>query len=171
MKLRLANTDDLPQLKVVFDEIIENMNRQNIEIYWDEVYPYEYFIKDIDRKHLYILDDNGTIAAAFALSDSFGEIEGVQWQDNAAKALYLERLGVNVKYQHKGVSVTALRAAIAVAAAQNAEYLRLFVVDVNTPAVKLYEKCGFKRANGLYFEPIDDFFLPELCYEIKTTAS
>lgn len=171
MKLRLANTDDLPQLRIVFDEIIENMNRQNIEIYWDEVYPYEYFVKDIESRHLYILEDNGVIAAAFALSDSFGEIEGVRWQDNSAKAVYLERLGVNVKYQHKGVSSEALREAIAVAASQGAEYLRLFVVDVNFPAVKLYEKYGFKKADGLYYEPVDDFLLPELCYEIKTTAS
>lgn len=171
MKLLLAQTDDLPQLKAVFDDIIENMNRQNIEIYWDEVYPYEYFVKDIEHKHLYILEDNGVIAAAFALSDSFGAVEGVQWQNNEAKALYLERLGVNVSYQHKGVSSVALREAISVAAAQNAEYLRLFVVDVNTPAVKLYEKYGFERADGLYYEPVDDFFLPELCYEIKTTSS
>lgn len=171
MKLRLARTDDLPQLRVVFDEIIENMNRQNIEIYWDEVYPYNYFVKDIEKKHLYILEDNGVIAAAFAVSDSFDNTDGVQWQNNDAKAAYLERLGVNVKYRHKGVSSEALSGAVAVAASQGAEYLRLFVVDVNIPAVKLYEKFGFGRADGLYYEPVDDFFLPELCYEIKTTAS
>lgn len=37
-----------------------------------------------------------------------------------------------------------------------AEYLRLFVVDINEPAINLYVKNGFKKAEGVYDEVIDD---------------
>ena len=36
MNFRMANMDDLPQLKVVYEKIIEEMNCNNIEI-WDEI--------------------------------------------------------------------------------------------------------------------------------------
>ena len=36
MNFRMANMDDLPQIKVVYEKIIEEMNCNNIEI-WDEI--------------------------------------------------------------------------------------------------------------------------------------
>ena len=38
MNFRMAKMDDLPQLKVVYEKIIEEMNCNNIKI-WDEIYP------------------------------------------------------------------------------------------------------------------------------------
>lgn len=32
MRLRLANSYDLPQLKIVYEKIIDNMNKNNIQI-------------------------------------------------------------------------------------------------------------------------------------------
>ena len=37
MNFRMAKMDDLPQLKVVYEKIIEEMNCNNIDI-WDEIY-------------------------------------------------------------------------------------------------------------------------------------
>lgn len=36
-----------------------------------------------------------------------------------------------------------------------------FVVDINKPALDLYEKCGFKRAGGIYQERI----APDLVFQ------
>lgn len=48
------------------------------------------------------------------------------------------------------------------------EYLRLFVVDINIPAIQLYEKNGLTKAEGFYDEVFDDgFVLHEYGYEIK----
>ena len=50
----------------------------------------------------------------------------------------------------------------------NAEYLRLFVVDINIPAIQLYTKKEFVKVNGVYNEIFDDgFVLHEHGYEIK----
>ena len=49
-----------------------------------------------------------------------------------------------------------------------ARYLRLFVVDINEPAIQLYEKNNFSKAKGIYDEVFDDgFILHEFGYEIK----
>ena len=40
---------------------------------------------------------------------------------------------------------------------RGAEYLRLLVVDYNRPAIRLYEKCGFRRAGGAFGQPRERF--------------
>jgi ribosomal protein S18 acetylase RimI-like enzyme len=39
---------------------------------------------------------------------------------------------------------------------KSAEYLRLFVVDRNEPAIRLYRKNGWNLAGGIYEEVIDE---------------
>lgn len=55
-----------------------------------------------------------------------------------------------------------------IAREQGAEYLRLFVADINRPAIQLYEKNGFTRVKGVYKEIFDDgFLLYEHGYEVR----
>ena len=125
MHLRLAKMDDLPQLKVVYREIINNMNNENIEI-WDDIYPCEFFYNDIENNSLYVLVENDEIVAAF-----------VKWKNEHHKALYIDRFGVNVNYLRKGIGSIMLNKAISLAKEKGAESLRLFVVDINEPAINL----------------------------------
>ena len=60
MNFRMAKMDDLPQLKVVYKKIIEEMNYNNIDI-WDEIYPCEFFKEDIENKCLYLFINVKTI--------------------------------------------------------------------------------------------------------------
>jgi len=155
MNLRLANMDDLPQLKSVYKKIVENMNSNNIQI-WDEIYPCEFFSDDIANNRLYILVDNDDIAAAFALCESNSGEKHVEWANDLEKVLYIDRFGVNVNYLRKGIGSVMLKEAIALAKDRAAKYLRLFVVDINEPAINLYIKNGFKKVKGIYDEIIDD---------------
>ncbi|NRT87396.1 hypothetical protein [Clostridium beijerinckii] len=69
MNLRLAKLNDLPKLKAMYGNIIDDMDRNNIPI-WDEIYPCEFFSKDIENNRLYLLvekDDN--IVGSFALCE------------------------------------------------------------------------------------------------------
>ena len=45
MNFRMAKMDDLPEFKVVYEKIIEEMNYNNIDI-WDEIYPLLHMIQD-----------------------------------------------------------------------------------------------------------------------------
>ena len=167
MDFRQAVMQDLPQLKDMYKRIIKNMNEQNIQI-WDDIYPCEFFEDDIKNNQLYILLKNGEIVSAFVLSDTNSGETAVEWNDNHAKAVYIDRLGVNIKYLKKGLGSLMLDKAKEIAKTLNAEYLRLFVVDINIPAIQLYTKKEFVKVNGVYNEIFDDgFVLHEHGYEIE----
>lgn len=155
MDFRLAVMQDLLQLKAVYKDIIQDMNNKQIQI-WDDVYPCEFFEEDIRNHRLYVLLEKDEIFAAFVLCDTNAGEKSVEWQDEQRKALYLDRLGVNIKYTGKGIGSLMLEKAKEAAKKLGAEYLRLFVVDINEPAIHLYVKNGFRRANGVYDEVIDD---------------
>lgn len=167
MDFRQAVMQDLPQLKDMYKRIIKDMNEQNIQI-WDDIYPCEFFEDDIKNNQLYILLNNGEIVSAFVLSDTNSGETAVEWNNNHAKAVYIDRLGVNVKYSKKGIGSLMLDKAKEIAKTLNAEYLRLFVVDINIPAIQLYNKKEFIKVNGVYNDIFDDgFVLHEHGYEIK----
>lgn len=169
MEFRLANINDLSQLKAVYRNIIHNMNKENIHI-WDETYPCEFFSNDITNNSLYILTENKEILSAFTLCDSNAGSEFVKWKNENKRALYIDRFGVNINYLRKGIASIMLQKARMLARDQGIEYLRLFVVDINKPAINLYIKNGFQKANGIYEEIIDDdIVLHELGFEIETS--
>lgn len=167
MNFRLAKLQDLPQLKTVYRDIIKDMNNHQIQI-WDDIYPCEFFEQDIISKRLYLLLNNDDIVSAFAVCNANAGEQSLIWKNNNAKALYLDRLGVNVNYTRKGIGSFMLTKAQEAARALDADYLRLFVVDINEPAIQLYTKNGFSRADGIYNEIIEkDFILQEYGYEIR----
>ena len=166
MDLRLAKKSDLPQLKTMYEKIIGNMNKNNIQI-WDEIYPCEFFQDDIESKSLYILTEDNDMVAAFALCESNDGEDHLAWENVKEKALYIDRFGVNVNYLRQGIGRLMLKNAMELAKQKDAKYLRLFVVDINKPAINLYLKNGFKRVDGIYEKKIDDFVLHEYGFEIK----
>lgn len=166
MDLRLAKKSDLPQLKTMYEKIIDSMNKNGIQI-WDEIYPCAVFQDDIENERLYILPGNNDIVAAFALCETNDGEAHLKWENVNEKALYIDRLGVNVNYPRQGIGGFMLKNAMELAKQKNAKYLRLFVVDINKPAINLYLKSGFKRVNGIYEERIDDFVLREYGFEIE----
>jgi len=167
MDFRLADKADLPQLKAVYGKIIYNMNKNNIQI-WDEIYPCEIFPNDVENGCLYVMTENDEIVSAFALYSSNAGKDYVEWENKQSKALYMDRFGVNVNYLRNGAGSKALGFAVEIAKEKGAEYLRLFVVDINKAAINFYIKNGFERAQGIYEERIDDdLILHEFGFELK----
>lgn len=167
MEFRLARMSDLESIKTMYKEIIENMNRQGINI-WDDIYPCEFFAEDINNDRLYVLKTKDEILSAFVLGKSSSGENAVEWKEPDAKAIYLDRLGVNVKYSRAGIGRLMLEKAKEIARSNDAEYLRLFVVDTNVPAIRLYENNNFIKAKGIYEERFEDgFCLYEFGYEIE----
>lgn len=155
MNISLAGMNELPDIKAMYARIVADMAMRGLDI-WDEVYPASVLEQDIRQKRLYVLRQSDSMAAAFALCDkSAGEAQ-VQWANPQAKALYLDRLGVDVTMAGKGWGSQALSCAQRIARQMDAEYLRLFVVDANLPAIHFYQKNGYQRAHGVYDEKIDD---------------
>ncbi|WP_321835585.1 GNAT family N-acetyltransferase [Clostridium butyricum] len=167
MNLRLATIYDLPILKTLYEDIVENMKKNNIDI-WDNIYPYIAFNDDIKTNSLYLLiNEKYDIVGCFALCESSSGEKHVKWKNPKVKALYLERLGVNPKFSRQGIGSILLRHAAKIAKENEVNYLRLFVVDINKPAINLYVKNGFSKVHGVYAEKIDGFILREYGFEIK----
>lgn len=167
VKFRLANSGDLSHIKEMFEKIVENMNQNNIRI-WNQYYPFECFEEDIENGRLYVLEEKEDIVAACALCNSHEAESKMEWEKPNAKALYIDRLGVNVNFQSKGYGSLLIKNAIKNAIENQCEYVRLFVVDVNMPAISLYEKNGFQRLDKIYEEKINEqITLKEFVYERK----
>lgn len=167
MEIRLATPSDLPQLKEMFVGIVNNMYQQGIKI-WNEYYPYEEFIFDIEKKQLYLLVEDNVIMATLVVNEE-SNYDCFSWHDKNAKALYLNRLGVNINYLRKGIGVKVLDEAKNIAKSRNLQFLRLTVVDFNIPAIKLYKKYGFIQVKGSFKEyiPERDLTLTEYGFEYK----
>ena len=138
MDFKLATLNDLPQLFDMYKEVVKYMDKIYINI-WDEVYPFEFLKADIERKELYLLFDKDIIVSAFALCQK-NEDDNIGWNDKQAKAIYINRLGVNVNYLQLGIGSLMLNKAEEIAKQKEIKYLRLFVVDFNLPAINLYLK-------------------------------
>ena len=155
MKFRLARTDDLREIKEMYTKLINRMNKVGIEI-WNDIYPCEFFADDIANNNLYILSNENIIVGAFVLCDSNAGETHLKWKKENAKALYLDRLGVNIDFAKQGITTQLLKFATEIAKDKSAEYLRLFVIDINIPAINLYKKNGFIKTDGIYVEKIDE---------------
>ncbi|WP_278627009.1 GNAT family N-acetyltransferase [Thomasclavelia cocleata] len=167
MEFRLAVLNDLVQIKDMYRQIVKSMNENNIQI-WDDIYPCVFFENDIKNNQMYLLIDNNEIISAFVLCNTNAGEKEVRWSHDAGKSIYFDRLGVNIKYSNKGIGSLMIDKAKEIAKSLGCEYLRLFVVDINIPAIKFYIKNGFEKADGMYDEVFDDgFVLHEYGYEIK----
>lgn len=167
MKIRLATMEDLKPVKEMYQQIVHYMNEQKISI-WDDVYPCEFLEEDIKNNQLYLLVKEESIVSAFALCKTNTGEDAVKWEDGKAKVVYIDRFAVCVTHLKRGIGSITLEKAKEIAKTMGAKYLRLFVVDINIPAISLYEKQGFAKAKGIYFEKIDeDLTLQEYGYEIK----
>lgn len=170
-RLRKASGSDLAELKAMYGRIIEKMNADGIAI-WDDFYPCELFENDIRDQQLYVLTDGGTIVSAFTLLDDISGSSSVEWQLSSERPIYLDRFGVNTEYRRCGIASLALEKAQETALSLGADCLRLFVVDINSPAISLYEKNGFIRAKGIFTDIIDDeLVLHEYGYEIRPSEN
>lgn len=167
MIFRVAETEDLPELKHMYKHLINFMNCQNIQI-WNDIYPCEFLEQDVQNNRLYILIKDNEIIAAASLCDDVYEDTSISWKYPAEKALYIDRFAVNMDYSGQGIGNTLLTNLKNVSKNKGAEALRLFIVNFNKLAINLYENNGFTKADGIYKEIIDDCIsLDEIGYEIE----
>ncbi|MBR6567485.1 MAG: GNAT family N-acetyltransferase [Clostridia bacterium] len=166
MNLRLATEKDLPEINRLFYAITKKLDRDGIRI-WDEIYPACAFPDDIERKSLFVLEEYGILISAFALCDPQEDEGSIVWENHESKGVYLFRFGVAPDYLKKGIGTYTLKEAEKIAKERGGEYLRLLVVDYNIPAIRFYEKNGYRKAQGFYVKDQDGLILKEYGYELK----
>ncbi len=168
MELKTARKKDLPALEMMFKSIVENMSKNGITI-WNEFYPYEEFVGDIQNKNLYLMTHENEIVAAFGVYNAVDGQDCFDWKDKGAKAVYLGRVGVKAKFQRQGIGELVLKHALEVTKRKGAKFLRLLVSDANKPAINFYRKNEFTQVMGVYneFSESLDKNIVELGFEME----
>ena len=166
VQVRTAVQSDLESLISMYRRLTAHMEQNGVHI-WDDYYPCPLLEGDIDHGRLYAIFDGEEPMGAFALCRESAGAQKVQWEEQNARAFYIERLGVSVDYLRQGIASTLLEQAAEKARADGAEYLRLFAAVNNPASLSLYRKCGFRQAAGVYREVIDtDWILEEYGFEL-----
>lgn len=163
MHTRLANQDDLPSLMRIVRRVVPLMHSQG-NFQWDETYPNEaIFLADIDRKHLWIAEIDGTVAAVVALTtDPEPDYIHADW-DITQPALVVHRLAVDPVFRGAGLARALLLKAEEVAIAQNLFIVRADTNTQNQATQRLFPSLGYRFAGeiSLQSRPGRRF----LCYE------
>lgn len=162
--VRRAVTDDLPQIIDLIKRVIIKLNEDRIFI-WDDFYPANFIEEEILQQRLYVVSLEENIFSCFALNPVNRGSEKVKWPHVHSKALYLDKFCVDPKYQRQGMGQKIIQEALKISGELGYTSLRLFVVDFNTPALEFYENCEFVRAEGLFFDKIEERTLTEIGFE------
>lgn len=149
MKVVLANKNDLEKINIIITKVIENMNKQGIKI-WNEYYPSECFLGDIEKENLYLLKNNDEIVGMGVLC-GFDESGDVFKFSGTKNNLFLTRFAINVDYLNMGYGKKLLEEMIHIAKNKDMDSIKLAVAKVNIPAIRLYEKYGFKKVDGVFY--------------------
>jgi len=152
MDPRKANEGDLPEVFRIFQDAIRHMRSCGIE-QWDEVYPdLERLREDISEGFLYVLEENGRIAAAFVLTPENDEAYGPgRWRYPAETCGVLHRLCVDPAFQGRGIGAQAVLAAERILTQMGGLSMRLDAFSQNPAALSLYEKLGYARVGEVHF--------------------
>jgi len=157
--MRQAEIRDYEAIAGFYKYVIEHT--KEIEKYARWVYgqhPTDEMILDyIQQNAMYILEENGAILAAVAVTMSQPEdYHYIEWQqelkDDEVAVVHI--LCVNSDYQKKGIGRRMVEECFHLAKTAGKKAVRLDALESNTPAHRMYEAMGFelRGKQNLYAE-------------------
>jgi ribosomal protein S18 acetylase RimI-like enzyme len=163
MQIRLATQDDIPSLLTIVRRVVPLMlSAGNLQ--WNDSYPNEeVFLRDIQRRQLWVAEIDGVIAGVTAMTTD-EEPDYVQADlDHTQPALVIHRLAVDPEFRGAGIARALLFKAEEIAISQNIFIVRADTNTVNQATQKLFPSLGYRFAGeiSLAIRPGQRFF----CYE------
>ncbi len=154
------------------DEILELTNACaklliSKQIYqWNENYPNrKVFVKDVNRRELYVLINKNTIIGSIVISTKMDEeYMDVNWLTPNRNNIYIHRLSVHPNFQKKGHAQQLMSFAENLAITQSYTSIRLDTFSKNLANQKFYELRGYQRLGSIYFPKQSEH--PFYCYEL-----
>tara|TARA_R110002167_G_scaffold158880_6_gene354249 strand:- start:15713 stop:16213 length:501 start_codon:yes stop_codon:yes gene_type:complete len=142
-------------------------NMENNGIFqWTENYPnIEVFVKDIQRKELFVLKIKGRLLGTIVIStDMDQEYLPVKWLGPNQNNIYIHRLAVDPEVQGKGYATQLMAFAEAYARERGNASIRLDTFSQNKRNQQFYEKRGYQRLGDIFFPKQSEH--PFHCYEL-----
>ena len=153
-EIRLAEPENAAEIMSLYRSLVGTKG-----LTWDENYPMiEDVERDIGQKSLYIAVSDGKIiaAAGAGVDEDVADLSAIE------NACGLYRVGVRRDFQRKGIAGKLLEYIKTDVKKRGFGGMFFLAAKGNEPALKLYEKHGFKRAGEAFMFGFDFW-----CYEIK----
>jgi GNAT superfamily N-acetyltransferase len=169
LRVRDASVGDLEGLKALYARVVAGMDAAGVRI-WSADYPWLAIRSDVAAGDLRVAEKDGVLLGACALNLTAANCDDAPWAEPDAPARYLGRLGVDPAHAREGVATALVADAAQRAREAGAKWLRLFVVDVNAPAIRFYEALGFSRRSGIFQLDLGGSLLHEYPYELELSG-
>ncbi len=163
--IRLAKIKEIDQILSITSACASYLISKNI-FQWSEIYPTkEIFIRDIEKRELYVFSDSNSIVGTIVLTpDIDPEYKSVKWLTPDHNNLYVHRLAIHPTEQRKGYARKLMDFAEDLAIRNGYTSIRLDTFSKNLRNQKFYELRGYQRLENVYF--LDQSTDPFYCYEL-----
>lgn len=157
IKIRKADPGEESEILNFYHRLIHSMRGTKYPLRWEiGVYPVlEDIAAAVDKRTLYLAEENNRIAGAFILNHSQGEgYDLVDWKrkGDPEKIAVLHLLATASEHQGKGIGRKMLEKAAAVSREEKDLSIRLDTLPWNVPGKKLYESFGFQYRGDIELE-------------------
>ena len=157
MEIRKCNIDDIVGVGAFYDVVVQHLDNTINYPKWEyKIYPSDESVRTkVQEQSQFLCKDEGKIVGAFVLNDDpAGAYEKVAWSKTLAEGEYMvcHTLATAPDQQGRGLGKQLVEFCIAYAKEQGFQGIRLDVVPDNTPARRLYEKCGFSYVGDIDLE-------------------
>lgn len=165
MIIRQASQKDLQGAKALTEACALAMQSKGI-FQWNEHYPsLEKIQLDIDRRELYVLEENDKILGIIVLSEIMDEeYISVSWLTPSEKNLYIHRLATLPATWGEGNGKKLMDFAEEFAVTSGYASVRLDTFSLNKRNQHFYEARGYQKLDDIYFPKQSE--APFHCYEL-----
>lgn len=148
LNIRKGTMNDADEISALYDTVNDYFETHTNYPGWLKgIYPLrEDAVNGIENGGLYVAEAEGKIAGTLILShEPENAYYGVKWKNELTydKVFVIYTFAVLPEFFGKGIGAKLLEAAEKAAKENGIKALRLDVLSGNTPAIRLYEKCGF----------------------------
>jgi len=171
MKIEAGIADDISQLEKLYNDVNDYLQQGvNFSGWAKGVYPTKETAEiGINEKSLFCIRVEDKIAGSIILNHKQEKAyDKVAWGLKAAdnQVIVIHTLVVHPKFMKQGIAHQLIEFAKGYAIRKSAKTIRLDVAVQNSPAISLYEKCGYVYVGtvdlGLEYEHLKWFKLYEL---------
>lgn len=157
--IELAEKKDVQEIYALYRSLIDMPDGT-----WDEEYPSREIVEyDLEHQDVLVMRDaERNIVAAIAVTDDDDDFDGaeIQWYPDVTRFITLSRLGVDKRYQGKGIAKKMLLAAMDLCRQRGYEAVRFLVSKSNPAPQRAYAKLNFDICGE-----IDLYEHQWLCYQ------
>lgn len=148
INIEIGEESNIDELEKLYDDLNDYLaNGINYPGWRKGVYPIrENAVIGIKNKNLYVAKHNGTIAGAIILNhEPEKAYHTAKWKMDCdySEVFVIHTFAVHPKFMKAGVGKALMNFAEELSGRLKIKAIRLDVYEGNTPAITLYEKCGF----------------------------